>query len=147
MNIRSSQKNLIDFICNLEYLKVQFHFIVLSETWCTHDKAKLNNIQGYNHVYDTREQRNSGGISIYVNANIAYKKRTDLKLDKTYFESYFIEVDKTVFQSKHNVIIEGLYKPPNVSIDIFNEKLEILLNTIGKEKNMHILLVITTLIL
>ena len=115
-------------------LNLQFHFIVLSETWGTHDKAKLNIIQGYNHLYDTREQRNGGGISIYVNANIAYKKRTDLKLDKTYFESYFIEVDKTVFQSKHNVIIGGLYKPPNVSIDIFNEKMEILLNKIGKEK-------------
>ena len=124
----------MDFICNLENLNVQFHFIVLSETWGTHDKAKLNIIQGYNHLYDTREQRNGGGISIYVNANIAYKKRTDLKLDKTYFESYFIEVDQTVFQSKHNVIIGGLYKPPNVSIDIFNEKLEILLNKIGKEK-------------
>ena len=123
VNIRSSQKNLIDFICNLEnLLDVQFYFIVLSETWGTHDKAKLNIIQGYNHLYDTREQRNGGGISIYVNANIAYKKRTDLKLDKTYFESYFIEVDKTVFQSKHNVIIGGLYKPPNVSIDIFNKK-------------------------
>ena len=134
VNIRSSQKNLMDFICNLENLNVQFHFIVLSETWGTHDKAKLNITQGYNHLYDTREQRNGGGISIYVNANIAYKKRTDLKLDKTYFESYFIEVDKTVFQSKHNVIIGGLYKPPNVSIDIFNEKLEILLNKIGKEK-------------
>ena len=146
VNIRSSQKNLMDFICNLENLNVQFHFIVLSETWGAHDKAKLNIIQGYNHLYDTREQHNVGGISIYVNANIAYKKRTDLKLDKTYFESYFIEVDKTVFQSKHNVIIRGLYKPPNVSIDIFNEKMEILLNKIGKKK-MHVLLVITTLIL
>ena len=74
-------------------------------------------------------------------------KKTDLKLDKTYFESYFIEVDKTVFPSKHNVIIGGLYKPPNVSIDIFNETLEILLNAIGKEKKLHILLVVTTLIL
>ena len=32
VNIRSSQKNLMDFICNLENLNVQFHFIVLSET-------------------------------------------------------------------------------------------------------------------
>ena len=32
-----------------------------------------------------------------VTANIAYVKRTDLKLDKTYSESYSIEVDKTVF--------------------------------------------------
>ena len=79
VNIRSSQKNLMDFICNLENLNVQFHFIVLSETWGTHDKAKLNIIQGYNHllVCDAREQRNGGGISIYmyVNANIAYKKK------------------------------------------------------------------------
>ena len=138
VNIRSSQKNLIDFICNLENLNVRFHFIVLSETWGTHDKAKLNIIQGYNHLYDTCEQRNGSGISIYVNANIAYKKRTELKLDKTYFESYFIEVDKTVFQSKHNVIIGGLYTPPNVSIDIFKEKMEILLNKIGKEKKICI---------
>ena len=65
VNIRSSQKNLMDFICNLENLNVQFHFIVLSETWGTHDKAKLNITQGYNHLYDTREQRNGGGISIY----------------------------------------------------------------------------------
>ena len=147
VTIRSSQKNLMDFICNLANLNVQFNFIVLSKTWGTHDKDKFNIIQGYNHLYDTREQRNGGGISIYVNANIAYKKRTDLKLDKTYFESYFIGVDKTGFQLKHNVIIGGLYKTPNVSIDIFSDKMEVLLNKIGKEKNMHILLVITTLIL
>ena len=70
-------------------------------------------------------------IKNYHYLNILFKY---IKLDKTYFESYFIEVDKTIFQSKHNVIIGGLYKPPNVSIDIFNEKLEILLNKIGKKK-------------
>ena len=31
-------------------------------------------------------------VSIHVNANIAYKKRTDLKLDKTYFESIYSNV-------------------------------------------------------
>ena len=132
VNIRSSQKNLMDFLCNLENLIVQFHFTVLLETWGTHDKAKLNIIQGYNHLYDTREQRNSGGISIYVNVKIAHQKIIDLKLDKTYFEIYFIEVDKTDFHPKHNVIIGGLYKPLNVSTAIFNKKLKILLNTIGK---------------
>ena len=72
-------------------------------------------------------------MSIGIN-NIAYKKRIDLKLNKKYFESCFIEVDKTIFQTKHNVIIGGLYKPPNISIDIFNENLEVILNTIGKER-------------
>ena len=134
LNIRSSQKNLIDFVCNLDNLIVKFDFIILSETWGTDDKAKLNVIPGYNHIYDTREKRNGGGISMYVNAHIAYKKRIDLKLNKKYFESCFIEVDKTIFQTKHNVIIGGLYKPPNISIDIFNENLEVILNTIGKER-------------
>ena len=41
-----------------------------------------------------------------------------VKLDKSYFESYFIEIDKNVFKLKSNVIIGALYKPPNVSIDI-----------------------------
>ena len=31
-------------------------------------------------------------------------------------------------------INKGLYKPPNISIDIFNENLEVILNTIGKER-------------
>ena len=134
LNIRSSQKNLMDFVCNLDNLIVKFDFIILSETWGTDDKAKLNVIPGYNHIYDTREKRNGGGISMYVNDHTAYKKRIDLKLNKKYFESCFIEVDKTIFQTKHNVIIGGLYKPPNISIDIFNENLEVILNTIGKER-------------
>ena len=58
-----------------------------------------------------REKRNGGGIFMYVNVNLRYKKRIDLKLDKKYFESCFIEVDKIFFQTKHNVIILGLYKP------------------------------------
>ena len=131
LNMRSSQKNLIDFVCNLDNLIVKFDFIILSETWGTDDKAKLNVIPGYNHIYDTCEKRNGGGISLYVNVHIAYKKRTDLKLNKKYFESCFIEVDKTIFQTRHNVIIKGLYKPPNVSIDNFNENLEFISFLIG----------------
>ena len=53
LNIRSSQKNVMDCVCNLDNLIVKFDFIILSETWGTHDKAKLNVILGYNHLYDT----------------------------------------------------------------------------------------------
>ena len=42
------------------------------------DMAKLNVIKGYNHVYDTRERRNGGGVSIYIDWRIAFKKRLDL---------------------------------------------------------------------
>ena len=39
--------------------------------------VKLNIIEGYNHVYDTREKRNGGGVSIYIDWRIAFKKRFD----------------------------------------------------------------------
>ena len=47
LNIRSSQKNLIDFVCNLDNLIVKIDFIILSETLGTDDKAKFNVIPDY----------------------------------------------------------------------------------------------------
>ena len=72
--------------------------------------AKLNIIEGYNHVYDKREKRNGGGVSINIDLRIAFKKRLDLQLlvDKSHFESCFIKVDKSIFQCKSNVIIAAV---------------------------------------
>ena len=134
VNIRSSKKNLRDFMCSINNLNIKFSFIVLSEIWGDSNDAMLNVIPGYSHIYDIRESRNGGGVSIYVVDCINYKKRLDLKLDKSYFESYFIEIDKNVFKLKSNVIIGALYKPPNVSIDIFNSNIETILKLIQKEK-------------
>ena len=50
LNIRSSQKNLIDCVCNLDNLIGKIDFIILSETWETDNKAKFNVIPGYNHI-------------------------------------------------------------------------------------------------
>ena len=136
VNICSSKKNLRDFMCSISNLNIKFSFIVLSEIWGDSNDAMLNVIQGYSHIYDVRESRNGGGVSIYVVDCINYKKRLDLKLDKSYFESYFIEIDKNVFKLKSNVIIGALYKPPNVSIDIFNSNIETILKLIQKEKNL-----------
>ena len=121
-------------MCSINNLNIKFSFIVLSEIWGGSNDAMLNVIPGYSHIYDIRESRNGGGVSINVVDCINYKKRLDLKLDKSYFESYFIEIDKNVFKLKSNVIIGALYKPPNVSIDIFNSNIETILKLIQKEK-------------
>ena len=134
VNIRSSKKNLRDFMCSISNLNIKFSFIVLSEIWGDSNDAMLNVIPGYSHIYDIRESRRGGGVSIYVFDCINYKKRLDLKLDKSYFESYFIEIDKNVFKLKSNVIIGAIYKPPTASIDIFNSNIETILKLIQKEK-------------
>ena len=107
-------------MCRISNLNIKFSFIVLSEIWGDSNDAMLNVIPGYSHIYDIRESRRGGGVSIYVFDCINYKERLDLKLDKSYFESYFIEIDKNVFKLKSNVLIGAIYKPPTDSIDIFN---------------------------
>ena len=52
------------------------------------------------------------------------------------YETVFIEVDKSVFKTKRNVIIGELYRPPSSQLKNFNKELEKLLNTI-KKKKMH----------
>ena len=121
-------------MCSINNLNIKFSFIVLSEIWGDSNDAMLNVIPGYSHICDIRESRKGGGVSIYVVDYINYKKRLDLKLDKSYFESYFIEIDKNIFKLKRNVIIAALYKPPNVSIDIFNSNIETIVKLVQKEK-------------
>ena len=65
---------------------------------------------------------------------IPFQIRKDLQFTSDHIESLFIEVDKSVFQGKCYVIVGALYKPPRLSIDIFNKPLERVLDIIQKEK-------------
>ena len=140
VSIRSARENLTDFLCSLKCLIRKFNFIILSEIWGNLDTAKLNIVEGCSHVYDARQRRIGGGVSIYIDLRIPYRIRSDLKLDHAIFESIFIEVDKSVFNCKHNVILAAIYKPPNVNTDIFNKHLEQMLVAIQKERKYAFLI-------
>ena len=81
-----------------------------------------------------RRNRRGGGTSIYVNNNISYKTRNDLKLKPKYYESVFVEVNKNIFNTNRNIIIGAIYNPPNGCLKRFNEELTKLLTKIQKEK-------------
>ena len=100
VNIRSARKNLTDFLCSLKCLDWKFNFIIFSEIWGNPDTAKLNIVEGYSHVYDARQRRIGGGVSIYIDLRIPYRIRSDLKLDNTIFESIFIEVDNILYDKQ-----------------------------------------------
>ena len=70
---------------------------------------------------------------------IPFKIRKDLQLTGEHIESLFIEVDKSVFQSKCNVIVGALYKPRSLSINMFNKQLERVLDIIQKERKICLL--------
>ena len=118
-------------------MDISFSFIGLSETWATKTNEDILNMPGYNHE---RVSKKGGGVSIYILNTIQYKVRKNLALPKHLFESTFIEVDKSIFKSKHNVIIGEIYRPPSSQLKTFNIELEKLLNTIEKEKKYAFLM-------
>ena len=96
-------------------------------------------MQGYNHEHCIRVCKKRGGVSIYILNTIQYKVRKNLALPKHLFESIFIEVDKSIFKSKHNVIIGEIYRPID-QLKTFNIELDKLVNTIEKENKYAFLM-------
>ena len=111
-NICSSTKKIKDLTYYLDDLNTSFSFIGLCETWATHSNKDILNIPGYKHEQCLRTNKKGGGVSIYILNTIQYTVRKKLSLPKMY-ETVFIEVDKSVFKTKRNVIIGELYRPPS----------------------------------
>ena len=129
-NICSSKKNLGHFTYYLENLNMPFTFIGICETWATQANRDLLNMPGYEHEHCIRTNKRGGGVSIYLLDTIQYKTRHFLSFSTHMFESVFIEVDKSLFKSKRNVIIGEIYRPPSSDKKTFNTELEKLLHTI-----------------
>ena len=48
-------------------------------------------------------------------------------------ESNFIEIDKDIFRTNHNIVIELIYRMLDSSLDVFNKRISDILNTVCKE--------------
>ena len=92
------------------------------------------NMSGYKHEHCIRSNKRGGGVSIYLLDMIQHKARTNLSFSTHMFESVFIEVDKSLFKSKRNVIIGEIYRPPSSDKKTFNTELEKVLHTIENDK-------------
>ena len=135
-NIRSISRNLKEMIDTI-HLK-QFAIISLTETWLSSKTAKLYNLNGYEHEYDVRNKRIGGGTSLFINKNLGYIKRDDIKL-KSDYNCVAIELIGKQINFKNNVIIISIYRPPNTTIKDFNNEIEIILERIKKRTNLYLL--------
>ena len=90
-----------------------FTFIGICETWATQLNEDIFNIPGYKHEHYIRSNKKGGGVSIYILNTIPYKTRKNLSFSMHISESVFIEIDKSLFKSKRNVIIGEIYRPPS----------------------------------
>ena len=114
---------------------IDFKVIGLSETWLTKNHT-LYNLANYSVEFDYRPKRQGGGTSLYIHSCLQYKSRDDLILygdNSGDVNSVFIEINKQSSKTKCNIIVGCIYRPPSFSLDIFNERLSILLNQIDSE--------------
>ena len=88
----------------------------------------------YNSEHFIRENKRGGGVSLMINKLIPYTNRVDLVPNNAHFEAVFVETEKQIFGFNKPVIIGIIYRPPNLSISSFNTELEILIESMNKEK-------------
>ena len=117
LNIRSSRKNFEDFKELHKTLNLKFSMACFSETWA--DVNKLENdsliqLPGYNVLHQIRKNRRSGGISIFVQESLSFKRRQDLGINSEAVESRSIEISN---KKCKNIILNTIYRPLNGDIE------------------------------
>ena len=55
-------------------------------------------------------------------------------------ETVFIELDKSVFNTDSNIVIGVIYRMPNSSVDVFNDRISDILNVLQRERKLCYLL-------
>ena len=137
LNIRSIPSHFTEFLCYLDVLEIEFKIIALSETALnvTHTHYKIPN---YNCEMDYRPKQKGGGVSLYIHSLLQYKPRKDLQLGGD-VNSIFVEICKSSTNTKYNIICGCIYRPPSMSLLVFNDLLTKMFHKIqGDNKYLYI---------
>ena len=117
------------------YFKVldhDFSVIGLSETWFNQGNCDTFGFKGYQSpVHNYRDNRDGGGVTLFLKSGISYKPRKDLNFLEPYIETIFVEISNTCLNIEKNVIVGVVYRPPNTSTPDFIEKMNLILQRIG----------------
>ena len=139
LNIHSIQLHIDEFRIFLNTLNHKFDIIALSETKLQNEPAVNINLTGFHNPIHTFTEATKGGVCIYISVDMDFKPRNDLKIyESKMIESLFIEI---INKNEANKIVGVLYRHPSMDMDVFNEnKLELLLNKLNREKNKKVYL-------
>ena len=135
-NIRSARKNIDSFKYFLSSLSTEFTCIGLSETWLTEESFDSINIGSYRHIGKYRSDRIGGGVSILLKDHIQFQTREDISVVTPFYESIFIEIDKSIMNTHSNVVIGVIYRIPGSDINVFNDYYKDVLHKIHLENKI-----------
>ncbi|XP_031571341.1 uncharacterized protein LOC116305543 [Actinia tenebrosa] len=134
LNARSINQNLTKLTDFLTTLDLTFSLIGITETWLDKRNSSSDyiNIEGYNFIQKSRDDRPGGGVGLFIKDDINFKIRNDLTVfDSQILESIFIEI---IRPHQRNVVIGVLYRPPNSNFQMFMNKLNEILPKFSKEQ-------------
>lgn len=110
----------------------------VTETWLTEDRCNDVSIPGYNFVGKCRNGANGGGVGFYIKDTLIFDciENQWLNMDFDSFEYMFIKLKQ---KKSRDIMIGSIYRPPNQSMDDFNNEFSSLLLKINNPKNKIIL--------
>ena len=120
----------------MDSLEYKFAFIGLTETWLDEDKQDCFDRENYTSINKSREGRKGGGVSQQISQTIPYIKGNDLAHFDSEMECIFIEIDKGVYNTNSNIIIGVIYRMPNGCVEVFTDRLTVIMNVIEKEHKL-----------
>lgn len=119
VNVRSLPKNNDTFMAYLESLAVKFDVIALSETWLSPENCHLPYISHqYNHIYNTRNHRAGGGVSLFIDKKYTFVQIADLTISNESMECIFTQINPLT-PTTNPIVIGCVYRPPNTDIPTF----------------------------
>ena len=140
MNIRSLQRNfhaLKNYFSGLEF---EFTLLGVTETWMNDMNCDYFSMPAYHFIENHRSDRSGGGVGIFLRRNCDFCIHHDLVVFNNLFESVLIEIPNTVFNTGKNIIVSVIYRPPGTDMDMFNNELPNLLESIKSENKVCYLL-------
>ena len=120
LNISSLPYNFDQLETLLTTLKVEFDILGITKSRLKTGNQPINNIDLKGYVVEsTPTDASCGGALLYINKNINYKLRKDLKIHKSKeVESIFIEI---INKKERNTIIRCIYRHPCMDTREFND--------------------------
>ena len=120
----------------LNSLDFNFSFIGLSETWLDDNKEEFYDLNGYSSVNRYRNNKTGGGVSLHIQNGIPFILRNDLDYFDSEMENVFMKIDRCIFNTDSNIVIGVIYRMPNSSVDVFNDRIAVVMNVIQKERKL-----------
>ena len=138
LNIDGNATNFDNFAVQTSALKHKFSVIGLAETNTDSENKDLYQLHDYSSCYQSRfinrsthERKLKGsGVCLYVHNSLNYSKNESLSVCKESIEALFV----TITNTPEPLTVGVVYRPPNSSLEEFNQEYEKLISELGGKK-------------